>query len=105
MFVSVLSGSTLGDITKGALREYYPLSVALFYSRTVFCPSPGISIFFIFFIVSLMYKPLIRKKKKKKKNRILQDRLVFHALYKQRVIQSRQLFSIISFRLPGSLSR
>ena len=54
MFVSVLSGSTLGDITKGALREYYPLSVVYF---------------LYFFIVSLMYKPLIRKKKKKKKKK------------------------------------
>ena len=59
MFVSVLSGSTLGDITKGALREYYPLSVALFYSRTVFVLVP-VLVYFLF--VSLMYKPLIRKK-------------------------------------------
>ena len=51
MFVSVLSGSTLGDITKGALQEYYPLYVALFYSRTVFFLVPaGISIFFIFIL-------------------------------------------------------
>ena len=82
MFVSVLSGSTLGDITKGALREYYPLSVALFYSRTVFVLVP-VLVYFYFFIVSLMYKPLIRKKKKKKKKKfkILLIRLFYSLDY------------------------
>ena len=61
MFVSVLSGSTLGDITKGALREYYPLSVALFYSRTVFVLVPVLvyAILKIIILVFLFFSSII----------------------------------------------